>query len=194
LRQLRQQLIAKRNLIPALQREKYARQAWGHLQNWGQLNQVQSIACYLPVGAEFPTHPLIQGLQLRHKNIFLPIVQNNNKNRCLTFQRYQAQTAMRCNRFGIKEPIPNPREQIPPPQLNLVIMPLTGFDSSGNRIGMGGGFYDCTFEFILKHKKAQRPFLLGLAFQVQKCDKINTRSWDVPLDGILTEEGIEIFK
>lgn len=193
LQQLRQQLITKRGSIPARQREQYARQAWTHLRHWRRLNQFQSIACYLPVGAEFPTHYLIQGLQQLHKEIFLPIVQNNNKIRHLTFQHYHPQTPMRRNRFGITEPIPNPREQIPPPQLDLVIMPLTGFDNNGNRIGMGGGFYDRTFEFLLKRKQTPQPFMLGLGFQIQECETIDSRHWDIPLDGVLTEEKINLI-
>ncbi len=176
------------------QREQYAQQAWGHLRIWRRLNQFQSIACYLPVGGEFPTHYLIQGLQRLHKKIFLPIVKNSRHIRHLTFQHYHAQTPIRQNRFGISEPIPNPREQIPPPQLDLVTMPLTGFDDNGNRMGMGGGFYDHSFEFLIKRQQTPRPFMLGLAFRIQECDKIDTRPWDIPLDGVLTEEGLRIFR
>ena len=178
-------------MISGHRREQFARQAWQHLQNWRPLSQRQSIACYLPVGAEFPTRHLIHGLRLLRKEIFLPIVQN--KKQRLFFQRFHTQTPMRRNCFGIAEPIPDPREQIPPARLDLVIMPLTGFDSNGNRIGMGGGYYDRTFEFMLKRKRTPRPFLLGLGFQIQQCNEIDARSWDVPLDGILTEERMWIF-
>ena len=194
MQQLRQQLIYKRKSIPARQREQYARQAWGHLQHWRRLSQFQSVACYLPAGGEFPTRFLIQGLRLLRKEIFLPIVQSNNKIRHLTFQRYHPQTPMRRNRFGIAEPIPNPREQIPPPQLDLVIMPLTGFDNNGNRIGMGGGYYDRTFEFLLKHNQSLQPFLLGLGFQIQQCDELDARPWDIPLDGVLMENRLILFR
>jgi 5-formyltetrahydrofolate cyclo-ligase len=137
------------------------------------------------VNGEFPTQAIIQGLQSIHKNIYLPIV--HKKSQSLSFQHYQSQTPMRRNTFGIAEPIPNAKKQILSPQLDLVIMPLTGFDFKGNRIGMGGGYYDRSFEFLLKHSNTPKPFMLGLGYQVQKSNNIIPQHWDVPLNGILTE-------
>jgi 5-formyltetrahydrofolate cyclo-ligase len=94
---------------------------------------------------------------------------------------------MRRNIFGIAEPISNAKKQIPPPQLDLVIVPLTGFNFKGNRIGMGGGYYDRSFEFLLKHSPPPKPFMLGLGYQIQKSNEIIPQYWDVPLNGVLTE-------
>ena len=73
---------------------------------------------------------------------------------------------------------------------DLVLVPLVGFDDEGNRLGMGAGFYDRHFAF-LRHRNAwQRPLLLGLAFEVQRVERLPAKPRDVPLWGIVTERGV----
>ncbi len=74
--------------------------------------------------------------------------------------------------------------------LDLVLVPLVGFDDRGNRLGMGAGFYDRHFAF-LRHRGAwRRPLLVGLAFEVQRVERLAADPHDVPLWGIVTERGI----
>ena len=51
---------------------------------------------------------------------------------------------------------------------------------------MGGGFYDKTLSFKLKSKNYQVPKLFGLAFDCQEVDYLDSKPWDVPVDGIVT--------
>ncbi len=70
---------------------------------------------------------------------------------------------------------------------DLVLVPLVGFDDDGNRLGMGAGFYDRHFAF-LRHRQAwHRPLLLGLAFEVQRLERLPAKPRDVSLWGIVTE-------
>jgi 5-formyltetrahydrofolate cyclo-ligase len=71
-------------------------------------------------------------------------------------------------------------------QMDLIFMPLVGFDKNKNRLGMGGGFYDKTLSFKLKSKNYQVPKLFGLAFDCQEVDYLDSKPWDVPVDGIVT--------
>ena len=66
---------------------------------------------------------------------------------------------------------------------------MVGFDTKGNRLGMGAGFYDRTFNFKLS-EKINTPLLIGLAYECQKLDNLTPNSWDVPLDYIITEDTI----
>lgn len=93
---------------------------------------------------------------------------------------------MVCNRFGIPEPRRSQR-RLPPWLLQLVLMPLVGFDKRGGRLGMGGGFYDTTFAF--KHQKmGARPTLIGLAHACQEVESLPLAHWDVPLNAIATDK------
>ena len=112
-----------------------------------------------------------------HKNIevYLPVI--NDK--ALVFARYGRSSNWKKNRFGILEPIDS--TPISGSELDWVFMPLVGFDHKGDRLGMGGGFYDRTFEH-----KSDKTKLIGLAHDCQEVNQLPTASWDVPLSGIIT--------
>ena len=65
-------------------------------------------------------------------------------------------------------------------------MPLVGFDKTGNRLGMGKGYYDRTF--AENSPFFRRPRLIGLAHSIQEATLI-PNLWDVPLDAVFTEKG-----
>lgn len=73
---------------------------------------------------------------------------------------------------------------------DLVLTPLVGFDDSGNRIGRGAGFYDRHFAFLRHRRTWRRPLMLGLAFELQRVERLPARLHDVPLWGIVTEREI----
>jgi len=94
----------------------------------------------------------------------------------------------RKNRFGIKEPIST--DIISAEQLDIIFMPLVGFDSNKNRIGMGSGFYDRTLSFKKQQQNFKNPKLIGLAFDCQQVEQLEVQEWDVPLDVIITPSKI----
>lgn len=82
-----------------------------------------------------------------------------------------------------------PPAAIAPRWLDLVLVPLVGFDDRGNRLGMGAAFYDRHFGF-LRHRRAwRRPLLIGLAFDRQRVLNLPVAPHDVPLWGVVTERG-----
>ena len=73
---------------------------------------------------------------------------------------------------------------------DLVLVPLVGFDDAGNRLGMGAGFYDRHFAFLRHRNSWHRPLMLGLAFEIQRVDRLPAKPRDVPLWGIVTERDV----
>ena len=73
---------------------------------------------------------------------------------------------------------------------DLVLVPLVGFDDDGNRLGMGAGFYDRHFAFLRHRNSWHRPLMLGLAFEIQRVDRLPAKPRDVPLWGIVTERDV----
>lgn len=103
-------------------------------------------------------------------------------------------TSLRHRRMRFETWPPGPRHSAaggdPTRWLDLVLTPLVGFDEEGNRIGRGAGFYDRHFAF-LRHRNAwQRPLMLGLAFELQRVERLPAKPCDVPLWGIVTERGV----
>jgi 5-formyltetrahydrofolate cyclo-ligase len=185
---LRQSLKSARNSVSAEQRRRAEDQAIQLIKNWDQFPQINTIACYHATQGEFPTSELIEQLLSLGKQVYLPILRTDKKNH-LTFQQIIPKQKLRPNHYGILEPVPNANLQIDVKDLDLVMLPLLGFDATGNRLGMGGGYYDRTFAFTKALKIGKKPYLLGLAFSNQISEEIIIQPWDVPLDGTLTENG-----
>jgi 5-formyltetrahydrofolate cyclo-ligase len=106
---------------------------------------------------------------------------------------YQRTTRLVDNHFGIPEPEANTDQRCPPSRLHTVLMPLVAFDSHGNRLGMGGGYYDQTFAFKKRPRVSTKPRLIGVAHEFQRVAELPNNDWDVPLDGILTERVLRMF-
>ncbi len=147
----------------------------------------RDIGCYYPINNEFDCLPIIKNIWFLKKNCYLPVLSEAD-DQPLDFIRYQEDTAMRLNRFNIPEPVES--KKIMPDKLDLVLLPLVGFDWQGNRLGMGAGYYDRTFQTIISSPK---PILLGLAFEMQGVLSIPGDDWDVRLDGVLTESRLLFF-
>ena len=116
------------------------------------------------------------------KLFYLPIITKENS---LLFAPVNSDTAFIKNKFSIPEPVYNDADLIPAESLDLVLMPLLGFDQHGNRLGMGGGFYDRCFAF--KQDKSIKPLLMGFAFDFQAVNVIKSEPWDIGLELIATE-------
>ncbi|MGO2512160.1 5-formyltetrahydrofolate cyclo-ligase [Marinomonas polaris] len=142
-----------------------------------KVDSAQHIALYLSNDGEISPHLLCEFFWLQNIETYLPVVQGKQ----LTFARYTAETIWQKNIFGIKEPVTT--EYLSGNKLDIVLLPLVGFDSKGGRLGMGGGFYDRTFA----DKRAdEKPLLIGLAHDCQEVKNLPVEGWDVPLQAIIT--------
>ncbi len=139
------------------------------------------VLSYLPFEGEISPATIESNLKT-NTTIYLPRILNYRTHR---MQFYSAKHVERQNRYGITEP----KRTSPPIQANrvrAVLLPLVAFDRSGNRIGMGAGYYDRALRSLV-HQGSTRPFLIGLAHSFQELVTIEAQDWDVPLDAILTD-------
>jgi len=171
----RTRLIVRRRQISSVDRIAAAKSARDILSHSPIFQKSQHIACYYPLNDEFDCLPIIQAIWESDKNCYLPVLANN----LLCFKRYQENTQLALNRYNIPEPAQE--ESIALEKLDLVIVPLVGFDQQGHRLGMGAGYYDRTFHNL-------DGSLLGLAYESQQALELPSDSWDVPLRAVLTEK------
>ena len=102
------------------------------------------------------------------------------------FVRYRQGDRLQRNRWGILEPRLQARRRVPARTLDVVLVPLVGFDAQGNRLGMGKGFYDRTFSFRAAARR-QRPLLVGLAHECQRVESLERQAWDIRMDRIVSD-------
>ena len=148
--------------------------------------RAERIAVYLANDGEIDPAQIIAAAFKLNKACFLPVIDPTTRN-SLHFAQYRQGDSLHKNRFGIPEPKLDSAATLPVSELDLILVPLVAFDRNGNRIGMGGGFYDRT---LAPCSEKLGPTLVGLAHQCQELDNISTQSWDIPLDNIATDKEI----
>ncbi|WP_343861623.1 5-formyltetrahydrofolate cyclo-ligase [Aliiglaciecola litoralis] len=154
----------------------------------GTLDNQRHIAVYLSQDGEISCQALINWCWHNKVHTYLPVL-NPHKAGYLLFLPYTKETKMKNNQYQILEPVFDPQSAIDLDALSLMLMPLVAFDLAGNRLGMGGGFYDRTLsQKLAKNSPSTRPFplLCGVAHDCQQAQRIETQSWDVPVDKIIT--------
>lgn len=183
--QLRQLIRQRRQALSQEQQQLAAIELVRQFSLQPQLTKLQHIALYLSNDGELDTAPLIQALWQQGKSLYLPIL-HPHKPGFLVFQQYRSDTSMISNKFGILEPVLDVTQLKSLPEIEMIGLPLVAFDNQGNRMGMGGGFYDRTLANAVFCQPA--PLLVGLAHQCQQVDQVPVESWDVPLDLVVTPE------
>jgi 5-formyltetrahydrofolate cyclo-ligase len=133
--------------------------------------------------------PVVNRIWAMGKCCYLPVL-CDRPDLTLRFAPYQPDSCMRTNSFGIDEPDIPHRSLLSVHDLDLLLMPLVAFDSQGNRLGMGGGYFDRTLAFRNQSDGSLRPHLLGVAFAFQQVAAVPTEAWDIPLDSIVTDHGV----
>ena len=146
----------------------------------------QKIAMYLANDGEIDPVEVMKWAWTHGKCCYVPIVVQEQSN-SLLFAEVTDQTKYVNNRYNIPEPVVDKALMITAAQLDLVLLPLVGFDDQGSRIGMGGGFYDTTFEFV-RTEKTRAPTLIGIAHEVQHVSRIDAERWDIPLSTVVTDQ------
>lgn len=184
----------KRKALTPQQQYQHALKAKQLLLRSPWLQRPKKIALFLAQDGELSTDLLFPILWQRQHRTYLPVLKTH-RGRAMAFAEATPSTDYQLNQFGILEPKAPHHQHLTGNQLDIVLMPLTCFDLQGNRMGMGGGYYDRTFAF--KHCQtapAHKPKLIGWAHQCQQVDLIQTETWDIPLDGLVTEQRIYHFK
>lgn len=173
-----------RRSLPIQDQHEASRKLWIQFQQSPLFSTSQHIGAYMANDGEIDPGFLIEKLQSHQKQISLPRIDSTGES-ILSFSPYKPNTKMIKNRFGIDEPVG--KTTLNMASIDLILLPLVAFDVNGNRLGMGGGFYDRTFS-LKQQSRDWGPKLVGLAHDCQQTSELTTESWDIPLDGILTDQ------
>lgn len=184
--QLRKNIRQQRRQLPLQQQHQHAQLLSHHVCRHPLFLNSRRVAGYLAEDGEINPELIIEKAWRYKKDVYLPILPPTGH--ALFFAPFTPQSRLIPNRFGIQEPDIHPKHWIRARQLNLILMPLVAFDPQGNRLGMGGGFYDRSLGFTRHRKQWHSPHLLGLAHDLQKVNQLPFESWDVPLNMIATEQ------
>ncbi|WP_457371603.1 5-formyltetrahydrofolate cyclo-ligase [Pseudomonas sp. TE3911] len=185
--QLRRMLRNARRALTPSEQHQAAHGLYRQLAQHPLFRRAKHISLYLPTDGEIDPRLLLRAAQRRGKATYLPVLSAWPRTK-MVFQRVKPGEKLLPNRFRILEPRVNAKRQRKVWALDLVLLPLVGFDDAGGRLGMGGGFYDRSLAYLARRQSWRKPTLLGLAHECQKVDRLAQASWDVPLAGTVTDK------
>jgi 5-formyltetrahydrofolate cyclo-ligase len=179
--ELRRELRKARRSLSAGERADADKRICANLHRLPAFNHARTVAAYLAFDGEPSVGRLFDDPRCAQTRFLVPVIRTER----MTFAPLKTDADLRLNRFGIAEP--SHKERVLTKTIDAVLVPLVGFDEYGNRLGMGGGFYDRHFEFLQTRKHYLRPYMIGVAYECQKTEAIPVDPWDVPLSGIVTD-------
>lgn len=182
-RDLRQRLAERRRALSPQQRIAAAQGVRRSLEQLPEYHTDARVAGYWAVQGELALNLAIPPLLARGQQFLLPVLAHD---RTLAFAPWTPGEPVAPNRYGIPEPA-TPERPLAPFQLDLVLVPVLGFDRYGQRLGYGGGWYDRSFAFLGEQARPTEPLLVGIAYDFQQVDTLPAEAWDIPLDFIATD-------
>lgn len=190
-RQLRRELLTARASLSSAERQAAAAQIMQRLQQLPEFQQPIRVGSYVSVHAEVSTQALNQWLLQAHQ-LAVPVLHPFRAGNLL-FLNVTPNTQWHSNAFKIPEPKLRCPDIAPLATLDVLLVPLVGFDRHGNRLGMGGGYYDRT---LAAWQAGRLPRLLpiGLAYDQQCVASLPAQAWDVPLPRIITPTKLWDFR
>lgn len=181
---LRAELRARRAALTPAQRVAAAQALPAQVERIPEFLTDRRIGGYWAIAGELPLAALMAGVLARGQQWHLPIVDDDG---LLRFGPWRTGDALAPNRYGIPEPVCAVADSRAPQDLDLVLVPLLGFDRAGYRLGFGGGYYDRSFAFLRERDGIGKPVLVGVGYGLQEVERIQAQPWDVRLDYIATE-------
>ncbi|BBV74721.1 5-formyltetrahydrofolate cyclo-ligase [Klebsiella electrica] len=179
--QIRQQIRQRRRALTPEQQTQFALQAADRMMAYTPVLLAHTVAVFLSFDGELDTRALIDQLWRAGKRVYLPVLHPFSPGNLL-FLHYHPSSDLVVNRLKIREPKLDVRDVLPLSQLDVLVTPLVAFDAAGQRLGMGGGFYDRTLQNWRQHRL--QP--VGYAHDCQQVDALPTEQWDIPLPAVIT--------
>jgi len=187
---LRKILRERRAALDAGERIAAAGALVEHLEAIPEFLTDPNIAGYWAVDGELPLAAIVGGLRARGQVYHLPVIDAEKR---IVFAPWSPGMPIATNRYGIPEPSDTTRAHLAPDAMDVVLVPLLGFDRSGHRLGFGGGYYDRSFAFLRDLERPAKPLLVGIGYAAQEIEHIDPRDWDVRLDYVATERELIDF-
>ena len=181
-RQLRQDVIARRQLLTA---EEHASRSLDACKKLANLIHEHSegkdliVALYSPIKSEPDILPLATWAQNNGLRTAYPVIIDGEMRFCISegsdeFVKHPTRS------YTLEEIKSQGTDILDPKDIDVVVVPLVAFDCQGYRLGYGGGYYD-RFLAGLSH----RPLVVGVAFKEQCVSSLPHEPHDVALPHIV---------
>ncbi|WP_406030164.1 5-formyltetrahydrofolate cyclo-ligase [Succinivibrio sp.] len=184
---LRQKILAKRRQVTAKESAQAGLSILKTIMQMNVFKRTVNVASYISLSGELCTQDMNEYFMTRH-HLCLPFMVTGLKGK-MDFYSFKKGDELVENRFHILEPKNLPENLISEDKIDVIIVPLVAFDNKGNRMGMGGGYYDRMLKKVRKD-----CLVIGVAYEFQLVDELLVEEWDMPMDIVITEKNCYKFR
>lgn len=184
---LRQEILAKRRQLTAKESAQAGLSILKTIMQMNVFKRTVNVASYISLSGELCTQDMNEYFMTRH-HLCLPYMVTGQKGK-MDFYSFKKGDELVENRFHILEPKNQPENLVSEDKIDVIIVPLVAFDNKGNRMGMGGGYYDRMLKKVRKD-----CLVIGVAYEFQQVDELLVEEWDMPMDIVITEKNCYEFR
>jgi len=187
-KKIRAKLLNKRDLIPPDEKVLKERAIEKGLFSLDVFRKAKSILLYVSFRSEVDTTRFLHDILSLGKKLILPVVDPGNK--VLKLYEIRDTSELKPGYMGIPEPLVSEDRRVMLKEIDLVIIPGTGFDTKGTRLGYGGGYYDRLLGYESRElsKGEHHIMTIALAFEEQMGEEIPAEAHDINVDIIVTDK------
>ncbi len=182
-KKLRAELLKKRDSIPSDQKKRKDTAVKKNLFNLKEFRNAENVLMYVSFRSEVDTTWYLEEILNLDKKLIVPLV--NSKLKTLSLYEIRDTSELASGYMGIPEPAVDDDRLVHLSDIDLAVIPGSGFDTNGNRLGYGGGYYDRLLSKVENHIKA-----VALAFEEQITDDIPSEPHDIKMDIIVTDKRV----
>ena len=184
---LRQEILAKRRQLTAKESAQAGLSILKTIMQMNVFKRTVNVASYISLSGELCTQDMNEYFMTRH-HLCLPYMVTGQKGK-MDFYSFKKGDELVENRFHILEPKNQPENLVLEDKIDVIVVPLVAFDNKGNRLGMGGGYYDRMLKKVRKD-----CLVIGVAYEFQQVDELLVEEWDMPMDIVITEKNCYEFR
>ena len=182
-RSIRKEVLRKRDDLSPDVRTAKDRLIKERLLSLAEFHKANTVLLYASFRSEVETLDLIRGSLQMGKRTVLPRV--DKEKHMLELYEIKDVGELTNGYMGIPEPSRSANRLLGIGDVDFVIVPGAAFDTSGNRLGYGAGYYD----ILLAGRKKGTP-VIALAYEEQIVDAIPVEEHDVKVDLIITDRSV----
>lgn len=179
---LRREIMAARDEIAEDERAAGSLAIARRLYSLTHFSRAATLMIFVPFGSEVDTAPVFNEALARGMRVLVPRTIPAER-KMVPSRVLDWEEDLRPGAYGIREPVQEALRPVSPLEIDLLLVPGVAFDSSGNRLGYGGGYYDRFFARL----RPETP-LVAPVFDLQVLPSVPVDPWDRPVDMIITEQ------
>ena len=178
---IRKMIVQKREELGGLEKEEKNIAIAQRLFGMDEFKKSKTIFCFLSTSFEVQTERIILESLRLGKQVLVPLLDPGGEN--LKASRIPSMDIdFVIGEYGVRQPAPKFRNIVPFSNIDFVVVPGLAFDSFGNRIGYGGGFYDKFFKKITGNVSR-----VAVGYDFQLFNLVPHSDLDEPVHFLITE-------